>query len=530
MEAVPSPAADVLSRALERRGPTRFPRPLGQGRGPGTVLDPVLIALVALVVYALHGYDGALSRDYGLFVYGGEQVAQGVPPYVEVFNSVGPLADALPGLAIWIGHGLGADPVLAARVAYTVISASCCALVAVLARDVLRSRAAGFVASAVFLTFGSFLRLASAGPRDKSAMVLFLLVALLLLGRRRWAAAGVVTALATLTWQPAFLLAAAVAAVALLGAPSRRLRGAAAYLAGGTATAAAAVAFYWFRGDLGTAIGGFLTVNLRYTRQPSLLGRPGYVWPVLWEGYRAGLVVLAAGLLALVALAVRTLPWARVRDRDAVTLASLAAGGLAGTTWTVLVVNGAPDLFELLPLGALGIAAVVVAASRRLRPRTSARLVALVAAAGVVLALVESVTTRDHSLVTERADVRAVMAAAPPGADVASINAPQVPALAQVRDPLRYQLFDRRMRAYLGHTTPGGVGTYAELIAETDPTFVVTARHGRRAWISPVLTADYRRIGRGPSWTWYLTRTAGPGVARAVRAANASVMSAGYST
>ena len=328
---------------------------------------------------------------------------------------------------------------LAARVAYTGISAACCALVAVLARDVLRSRAAGFVAAALFLPAGSFLRLATDGPRDKTAMLLFLLAALVLLGRRRWAAAGVATALATLTWQPSLLVAAAAAAVALLGAPAARRRGLAAYLLGGAATAGAAAGFYVARGQLRTALDGFVTVNADFTQQPSLVAEPGQVWPALWAGYHAGLVLLVGGLLALGTLAVRAAGRAARRDPQAVALVSLAAGGLAGTAWTVMVVNGAPDLFELLPLGALGLAAVLVLAARRLRPAPAARLVATLAAMSVAIALTESVTSRNDQLVLERADVQAVLAAAPPGANVLSVNAPQVPALAQLRNPIPYQ-------------------------------------------------------------------------------------------
>ena len=109
----------------------------------------------------LHGYDGVLDRDLGVFTYGGEHVAHGSPPYVDLFNSVGPLADAVPGLAIWLGHFADADPILSARLFFTVLSALCCSLLCVLARDTLGSRATGFLAPALFLTFEA----SSAWPR-----------------------------------------------------------------------------------------------------------------------------------------------------------------------------------------------------------------------------------------------------------------------------------------------------------------------------------------------------------------------------
>ena len=51
------------------------------------------------------------------------------------------------------------------------VSAACCALLCVLARDTLGSRPAGFLAPAFFLTFEGFLHLASDGPREKTTMV-----------------------------------------------------------------------------------------------------------------------------------------------------------------------------------------------------------------------------------------------------------------------------------------------------------------------------------------------------------------------
>ena len=318
-----------------------------------TAADCLVVGLVATAVYALHGYDGPLGRDLGVFTYGGERFAAGVPPYVGIFNTVGPLADAVPGLAIWAGGHLGVEPVSAARHLFTLLSAGCCVLVLLLGRQVLGSRAAGFVAAAVFLTFGKFLQLASDGPREKTTMVLFLLAALLLLGRRWWFAAGVCTALATLTWQPSLAVAAAAAVVSLACAPSGRVRGALSYVAGGAVPTALTALYYLLHDNLRLAADGFLLVNAEYTRQPSLLGAPHRTWQVLWDGYHWSLGVLVAGLVGLVVTAAVTRP-------RQVPLLAVGAAAAVGTAWTVAVVNGAPDLFVLLPFGALGVAAVVV--------------------------------------------------------------------------------------------------------------------------------------------------------------------------
>lgn len=490
-------------------------------RPGGGATDPLLVGVAATAVCALHGYQGGLDRDLGVFTYGGEHVASGVPPYADVFNSVGPLSDALPGLAIWVGRQVGVDPVSAERHFYTLLVAGCCALLCVLARDVLGSRAAGFVAPAALLTFQEFVELASDGPRDKTAVVVFLLAALVLLGRRRWTAAGVCTALATLTWQPALAVAVAAAAVSAAGATTGRVRAAAAYVAGGVATTAVFVAYFLLHGDLGRAIDGFVIVNAEYTRQPSLVTAPYAVLDFLWRGYHETLLLLPVGLVALFVMAARAVPRA-VRGESAppgLPLVAVGAGALAGTAWTVAVINGAPDLFELLPLGSLGAAGLVVRLAALLGPRAGRVLVASATTIALATATGIAIGTRADKLVRERADVAAVLAAAPPGATVLSVNTPQVLALAGLTNPTDYQIFEQPMDSYLQHTWPGGIAGYAAWVARDRPTVIAFAGHGQR-WIAPVLRRDYRYVGHGSGWGWYLSRTAGTRELTAMRAAN----------
>ena len=51
-----------------------------------------------MVVYTLRGFHGVLTRDLGVYSYAGQQVADGVPPYLGSLNRAGPLAHVLPGL------------------------------------------------------------------------------------------------------------------------------------------------------------------------------------------------------------------------------------------------------------------------------------------------------------------------------------------------------------------------------------------------------------------------------------------------
>jgi hypothetical protein len=472
-------------------------------------LDPLIVGVVSAGVYALHGFSGFLDRDLGVFTYGGEQVAHGLPPYVQNFNTVGPLADLGPGLAIWVGRLVGADPVHSERVLYWLLSAACCALVAVLGRDLTGSRAAGFVAAGAFLTFGDFLDLATNGPREKTLMVLLLLAALILLGRRRWAAAGLATALATLTWQPVLATAVAAAAVLLVVEP-RRVRSAVRFAAGGLAGLGAAVVYFLAYHALHTAVEDFAVINARYVHQPSLFSAPATTWHILWRGYGASLLLVLAGLVLVLVAAL-------ARPRRPLVLATGAAA-LVGIVWTSMAINGAPDLFELLPFGALGLALAAHAIAQR-AGTLGPVLLATACAAGVLGAAVEAVHTRNDLLRTQQADVAAVIDRLPPNVTVASIGAPEALALAHRSNPTPYQLLGDTTASYFDATRPGGMAGFIRQFARTRPTLLAVGRTGRRRF-SSVLRQDYRRAGHAPGWTWYVARDAGVPAWEAVQTAN----------
>jgi hypothetical protein len=491
--------------------------------------DPAVTGLVALVVYALHGYDGVLTRDLGVFSYGGMHVARGTPPYVGVFNSVGPLADAVPGFAIWLGHFVDADPILSARLFFTLLSALCCSLLCVLARDTLGSRAAGFIAPALFLTFEDFLRLASDGPREKTTMVVFLLGCLILLGRRRWALAGACAALATLTWQPVFAVTlGALAAATLLDQGDRRSRILLRFTLGGLVPSLATVSFFLAAGALPQAVDGFIVINAAYTRQPSFFSDPHTIATTLLKAYDLSLFLILGGLIALFVLGVRAVPFARrpTASPTARRLVVCAAAALIGTVWTLADINGAPDLFMLLPLAAVGLAAPVVLLLGRLARRLALTGAVAVVCIAVTAASLESVSTRAHMLDVQRADVNAVLGTQPGDATIVSLNAPEALALAGRDNPVPYQVMNRAQVRYLSASYPGGIPGFLDTLKSLRPTFVVVSPSFVEPWPDSWLGTDYWRIGGGAGFVWYLSRDAGPDALADARLAHDEVMTA----
>ena len=158
--------------------------------GPGWArarVDPAgpLLALVAGVVYALHGFGHYLSRDLALYAYAGQRVADGVAPYEGVVNRSGPLSHLVPGVGAFLGRLVGVDDLLAMRAFFLVLSMACVWLAYVMGRDLLQSRAAGWTVAAALLYVNGFTQYATGGPREKTTLVLFLLAALIAVARRR---------------------------------------------------------------------------------------------------------------------------------------------------------------------------------------------------------------------------------------------------------------------------------------------------------------------------------------------------------
>ena len=182
-----------------------------------------LLAAIGVLIFLLHGFGGLLTRDLALYAYGGQQFAEGVPPYVGVLNRAGPLAHMVPGFGAMIARALGTDDLITMRVLMMVLSTIAVWLTYLLGRDTFRSRLAGVAAAATLLTFQGFVTYATGGPREKTTMMLMVVCALLAVVHRRWAWAGVAVALATLTWQPAFVAGTVAAVTAVLvGLPGRR--------------------------------------------------------------------------------------------------------------------------------------------------------------------------------------------------------------------------------------------------------------------------------------------------------------------
>jgi hypothetical protein len=471
-----------------------------------------VFALAGLVIFLLHGYGGTLTRDLALYSYSGQQLVEGVPPYVSVLNRAGPLAHMVPGGGAAIARLIGTDDLLTQRAMMTVLSVAAVWLIYVVGRDVFESRMAGAVTATSLLMIQGFVTYATGGPREKTTMMLMVICTMLAVTHRRWGWAGATVALATLTWQPVFVAGAAMTIAATLALPRRRIAGALLrFVVGGLIPTTLICAYFLAVGAFRDFLDGFYLINAGYTDQEGLrefLGtgtRHELIDALGWS-----LWVLLAGLAASFLVAVLRLRGLDRTNPRQMAVVAFGVATLAGVLWCFRVFNGWADAVFLFPLAAAGLGGLVLHVVRRLPASAALPVVATYVVVGLVAAGAHAVATKDDNLEPLRTVTEDVLAAAGPDATVQSIGAPQPLVLGNLRNPIRHQMFIAGLDDYLDENYEGGLAAVAEQIGEDEPTFVTMDHPDWYGWVTPTLDKEYVELGRTQLVTWYAHRSLGP--------------------
>jgi hypothetical protein len=470
--------------------------------------DPLtaVVCAVALGVYLPHGFDGYLSRDLGLYSYGGQLVAEGVPPYVGTLNRVGPLGQLIPGFGAYLARAVGADDLLGMRVLFLLLTVACIGVAYLLGRDVFRSRGAGLACAAALLSFHGVITYATYGPREKTSLLLFVLCTLLAITHQKWATTGFFIALATLTWQPVLLPALGGVLVAVaLGLRTGRATALLRVTVGGLVPLLVTLGMYAAAGALDVFWDNFLLINLRYTEQVSLSDEPAEAWDFLVVGYGWSIWVFLVGSVAVFGECVAGLVRrSSRRDPGTATLAAAAAVLVLGGLWSLQAFNGWPDNFFALPSAALGIGGLVAALRHWASPAAVRVAVVGWVVAATALSLSFSIGERDDRLDEQRADVAAAMRLLPPDTRILSVSAPQPLVLAHERNLTRLQIFSNGLTPYLDDTWRGGREGYARWIARRAPNVIATGGYHPPEWLLPTLDGAYQCVGKSAGWFWHV--------------------------
>ena len=483
---------------------------------------PALLAAAAAVVYLLHGFGDTLTRDLGVYAYAGQRVADGVVPYVGIFNRAGPLAHLLPAVGVLGARVVGADELLGMRVFFLVLAVATVPVTYLLARDLFRSRCAGVAAAVALVAFPAVSAYAGSGPREKTPMLLFMVLALWALVHRRWLASGVLVALATLVLQISLitLVPPALAAVWAL-APERRLRALTAVAAGGAATLAATVACFAVVGRLRAFVDGFLVANARYTTSSGALSEVRRVRGQLADGFELLLPVLLLGLLALLSAALVLLLRGAPEDPARLVVAGTAAGAVAGALWTLRDFDSWPDTYPLLPFSALGIGASVALLRQHAGPRVALTTTVGWTVLALALGATYAVTERNGRLAAQQQSVAAALEVLP-GARIVSVEAPHALVLAGQVNPSRHQMFASGLKAYVADTWPGGFPGFLRSLRSGPQELVAVNARAADVW-SRRLAPRYELVGRAPEIRWFADTGLDPALRDRLRDALRSV-------
>ncbi|MBV9455812.1 MAG: hypothetical protein JOZ19_17115, partial [Rubrobacter sp.] len=140
---------------------------------------PLFVLVLAALVYGMYGFDGVLLRDYSIYLYSGQRVAEGIPPYVGIFDHKGPLSPMIAGLGVMLSELLNWDDILTVRLVFFATGCLTVMVVYLLGKSVFRSHMTGSFAALTFLGFYAYGYPAASGPEPKTPMVLFQTLSLL---------------------------------------------------------------------------------------------------------------------------------------------------------------------------------------------------------------------------------------------------------------------------------------------------------------------------------------------------------------
>lgn len=462
------------------------------------VLIAAVVAILSALLFAQYGFNGTLIRDDAIYVYSGQRLAEGVPPYVSAFDHKGPLAPILAGLGVMVARGLSMDDVIGARIPFFVLGSLSVGLLYLLAKDLFRSQVAGLLAAALFVNLWGYGRYVVSGPQAKTPVVFFELAVVLCLGNKRWFWSGFFGALAALTWQPMALLPliGLILAYSQARSPGQRRSQLLWSLGGSAVPVLAVLAYFAYAGALPELVEGAVVFNLRF------LDRRGANWistlkgirNSFYIGYSTMAVPLAFGIICFAIFElIRTrtvelnLRQTLRKDRYAVLWLAFPAFILI----SLLDFQRFFDLYPLLPFASLGFAWMLTAFIDSLGGSEGLAEHWRVAIGGIMVFSLVALAFFNYrrespsevgGLFDQREWTQHTMEGIGEDATVVSIGAPQALVLLGKTNPNRYIFITNGIDELIAARTPGGFAGWLDQLAEDDPAMIFYgATNGR--WI-----------------------------------------------
>ena len=445
-------------------------------------LASLVVALVLFTRYSIYDW---LTRDEAIYVYGGQQMSHGVAPYASILDPKGPITTIFCGLGAGLANLFGTGDIVTIRVVFLVISILCVLALYFVVVQLWKSVPGGVVAAVVFSSFETFAHDAIAGPDAKTPGILFGLVAIWFAARRQWFWAGFAGSLAALTWQPFFPFPLVALLAPLVWTAGReRLKAVGLAIAGLAAPFLALVVYFAAAGALGDFIDSAFVFPLRgVKRTPESVGhRIHRIIMVVNDSNHFSGSLLWIGLILLLLAAVATVVRSRAEWRQG--LASpfvllVLVTGVLEVGYACYDFQGYPDVFPLMPYGALGFgAAVAMALQFRPSPQLTQALTATALVAATLLTVGSAVmfTRSDRNkngLHNERAAACAVRLSLVPGTPLYAMGDPIPLALMHRRNPDRYVYLGSGLDSWKVKHTKHGFAGWTQQVLDSHASVIV---------------------------------------------------------
>jgi len=90
-----------------------------------SLLIGLLLTANSVVVFYQYGLNGALNPDCAIYMYSGQQMVQGVPPYLSIFDVKGPGAPVFMGIVAIMADRIGVDELYLTRLVFAAFGSLC---------------------------------------------------------------------------------------------------------------------------------------------------------------------------------------------------------------------------------------------------------------------------------------------------------------------------------------------------------------------------------------------------------------------
>lgn len=481
-------------------------------------LVALLVFLISALVFGQYGFQGTLWRDSAIVLYSGQQMAQGIPHYLSIFDHSGLLAPLISGVSVSVATLFDFDDILAVRITFLTLGSLAAVGLYLLGSTLFESRQVGLLAALVFIGFRCFGAPAISGPRIKTPMVLFETLFLLLAARRKWFWAGICGALAFLAWQPAGIYP--LVTIFLVTTQSEqggeRARNVLSAISGTLIPLIIVSVYFLHKGAFYEFVDGFILFNLTQLERPPSSLFDHIVAPLIaiHRGYTVMSLPIFLGFLVVCVTYIWRIRWhggsiPRLLSQDR--FAALLLSFPASVIWSLLDFQSCPDFYVFLPYVAIGFGWLLYIALQGLTrikevgPAMQKTCLLVLCATLVGSAAIDYRATANNGLEHQRQWAQQVELEYGHDSKLVSIGVPEILVLLHRTNPNPYVVITDGIENRIDANTPGGLDGWLEGLERYDPSIIAFGpTEGRfKPKLMNWLQTHYRETEVG-SWTLFV--------------------------